>query len=151
MKTILSFNEINQKYREYQVQGVLIYKPDFFVSKTDLAIFSVIIQDFDKNKIECVAFGEAARKLSKTRLKINGIYLVTNAKAIVNKKYMKTKHPFKLNLTENTKIITLKTREYVVNQTIYVSTEKSNKKKKSTKSFNNKQMSIKNWLKKKYH
>ena len=130
MNTILSFEKINQKYRQYQVQGVLIYKPDFFISKKELAVFSVIIEDFDKIKIECVVFGDAASKLSKIRLQINGIYLVTHARAIANKKYIKTKHPFKLQLTENTKIITLKTREYVVNETIYVSVEKRNKKRK---------------------
>ena len=146
MNTILSFNEINQKYRQYQVQGLLISKPNFFTSNTELPILWFIIEDFDKNKIECIAFGEAASKLFKTGLKIDGIYLITNARAIVNNKYVKTKHSLKLQLTDKTKITKLKTREYVVNQKIYV--EKENKKKKVTKSLKN-QMSIKNWLKKK--
>ena len=150
MNAILSFNEINQKHRQYQVQGLLISKPNFFTSKTELAILWFIIEDFDKNKIECIAFGEAASKLFKTGLKIDSIYLITNAKAIVNNKYVKTKHSFKLQLTEKTKMTRLKTREYVINNKIYVSTiEKNSKKKKVTKSLKNNQMSIKNWLKKK--
>ena len=150
MKTVLSFNEINQKYRQYDVQGLLISNPNFFMSKTELAILRFIIGDIDNRKIECVAFGEPAVKLFKTTLKIDGSYLITNTKAMLNNKYVKTKHSFKLQLTTDTKITALKAREYVVNNKICVSVvEKRNKKRKPVQSWKTNQLSIKNWLKKK--
>lgn len=143
MNRILSFNDIKHVNRQYHVQGVLISQPFFFTSNSQFTVFGFIIQDLDQNKIECVAFGSAATKLSKIMLNINDIYLITSAQAINNKKYIKTKHSFKLQLTDDTEITKLKTAEYLKNNKIYVAVKGSNKKTK------NNQLSIKNWLNKK--
>ena len=150
MDTLLSFDEIIEEYQQYHVQGVLTSKPYFFRTQLQLAILIFIVEDFQKNKIECIAFGKTAEKLSKIMLYIDNIYLITNAKAVVNKKYVKTKHVFKLELTNNTQITRLKTGEYIVNEKIYVSAErKRNKKGDTKKSLKSNQLSIKNWLIKK--
>ena len=150
MDTLLSFDEIIEDHQQCHVQGVLISKPYFFRTQLQLAILVFIIEDFHKNKIECIAFGKTAEKLSKIILYNDNIYLITNAKAVVNKKYVKTKHAFKLELTDDTEITKLKTGEYIVNEKIYVTTvRKQNKKGDTKKLLKSNQLSIKNWLIKK--
>ena len=138
------FQNIKHLNQVYNVQGKLIFEPLFFYSKKELAILSFIIEDFNKKRIECVAFGNEAERIKK-QLQINKIYQIDFVIAINNEKFVKTSHKFKLQLSIDSDICILKHQRYLNNNNkICVKLkEKKNNKNKNIKH----QLSITNWLK----
>lgn len=139
------FNNISQYKKIYNVQGILIWDPLFFYSQKNLSILSFIIQDVDKNKIECVAFGDEAERF-RDQLKVGVIYQINFANTVENKKYVKTSHKFKLHLSIDSEICLLKNQKYLKRDKICVKYMKKKDKKKSNQEKNH-QLSILNWLK----
>ena len=138
------FENINQLNQVYNVQGKLIFEPLFFYSKKELAILSFIIEDYNKKRIECVAFGDEAERIKK-ELQINKIYQINFVIAIDNKKFVKTSHKFKLQISIDSGIQPLKCQRYLNNNNkicVKFKQKKINRKKNTQH-----QLSITNWLK----
>ena len=151
MDTMYLYSVIKQKYKKYNVQGVLVTEPKYFITQKQLHIFSFIIKDVNDDKIECLAFNEAAIKFNNIELSINKVYVVKHAKAISNDKYQRTNHPMNLLLSLETQIKSSKVQEYLKNQKIFVKVNKKINKKCSSKQkkqqvVKSNQLSIKNWL-----
>lgn len=143
MKIKLNFDKIMHKETMYSVQGKLVFEPSLFYAKNkQLAILSFIIEDYNKKRIECVAFGEKAEEihqfLKDTKdeiLQIN--YVMTNA----NVKFIKTSHKFKLQLSNDSIVKKMKIQKYYKSRKICVKNSK-----KLHKKITKHQLSIMNWL-----
>jgi len=144
MNVEFDFDTLVQKHQYYNVQGKVSHDPLFFYSKKKTAILSFIIQDINKQSIECVAFGEQAVDF-KSHLQINKVFQFNYVETIDNIKYTKTSHAFKLQLTIDSQIITLREQKYIKNNKICVRQKNNKKVKKSKKTTH--QLSITNWLK----
>lgn len=148
MDTQFSFDKIIHHNKVYNVQGKIIFDPLFFYTKNKLAILSFIIEDISKRRIECVAFGNEAEQNIQL-IEINKIYQIKFVTSVDNKKFVKTSHKFKLQLSIDSEIYKIKNQKYLKNQQVCIKF----KKKKNNKIFIDKkirhQLAITNWIKKK--
>lgn len=146
MDTLFYFDEIIHLDKVYSVQGKILFDPLFFYSKNKLPILSFIIEDINKKRIECVAFGNEAEQ-NIDLIEINKIYQINFVTALNNNKYTKTPHKFKLHLSIDSEIHKIKNQKYLKNKKVCIKFKKTNNNKIFTNKKKNHQLSITNWIK----
>ena len=127
--------------QEYDLQCHIDTNP-LFIKTCTVSILSAVAYDIYGKPIEVIAFNDEAEYYYKHLMK-DGNYHIQNAISIHNEKYKKTKHQFKLKLTNQTRIHVYKSKQYIRKKLVCVET-KSKKKKDAT---NIHQTSISNWFK----
>lgn len=141
MNIIYNFKEIKEYYTKYKIQAQ-IYHIQESINYT-----SIILMDFNKQKIELIAFKQDINKLKQFQLQINKYYLITDVKTMANNRFKRTNHRFKLKIDSKlTNVKLLKTFKIIKNNKICV---KQIKKKPTNNNNNNnnvKQLSIMNFL-----
>ena len=148
MNTLFCFDGIIQHDSVYNVQGKIIFDPLFFYSKNELPILSFIIEDVNKKRIECVAFGNEAEQ-NVNLIEINKIYQINFVTALNNIKYVKTQHKFKLHLSIDSEIYKIKNQKYLKNKKVCIKFKKQKKNKIFTDKKMKHQLAITNWIKRK--
>ena len=134
MNQIYDFAKINKQYQIFTIQACIQY------IKESKNYISIILTDIKTQKIELIVFKNEINAIKRFKLILNKWYIISNVETILNNKYKRTNHHFKLKFMMNlTKIKKAEALKMLKNNKIYILESKQKNESK--------QLSILNFVK----